>query len=373
MKILLATGLYAPEIGGPATHTAILEREMPERGIFVHTVPFSSVRKYPKIVRHLLYMVFLFKKVRGVDIVYALDPVSVGVPAYIVALIARKKFILRVPGDYAWEQAVGRYGATDTLDDFSKNIRSQPPMVRVLWFLQGFVARRADAVVVPSLYMKKIVSLWRVSEARLSVVYTAFSPAENSFNKNELRSELGYTGFVVVSIGRLVPWKGFRALIDAIERASKTIAHIQCFIIGDGPEKEMLASYIQEKGLHEYVKILPPQLKNDLAGSISGADVFVLNTGYEGFSHQLLEVMSLRVPIITTPVGGNVELITDQKEGLLITHNDAGAIAEAIKKVASENELAVSLTLAAWDRVQSFSSFRMVEGICVVFNEVVKK
>ena len=49
---------------------------------------------------------------------YALDPVSVGLPASLAALVLGKKFILRVAGDYAWEQGRQRFGVTDELDEF---------------------------------------------------------------------------------------------------------------------------------------------------------------------------------------------------------------------------------------------------------------
>ena len=55
MKIVLATGIYPPEIGGPATYARILEEEMPRRGIEVTVYPFRAVRHLPRIVRHVAY------------------------------------------------------------------------------------------------------------------------------------------------------------------------------------------------------------------------------------------------------------------------------------------------------------------------------
>lgn len=371
MKVLLATGLYAPEIGGPATHTAILEREMSQFGIEIISVPFGSVRHYPKIIRHAMYVVALLKKVRGVDVIYALDPVSVGLPALFVAWVARKKFVLRVAGDYAWEQAAGRYGVTLFLDEFVKRMGEQPLPVRVLGAFQRFVAKRADRVVVPSEYLKRIVETWGVRSELFSVVYTAFAPMRVKEDKEEIRAMLGYAGSTIVSVGRLVPWKGFRTLIDVTYKLSRDYPDITCVIIGDGPEHSALVAHAKERGMETHVRFVDRQPKQALAVALSGADVFVLNTSYEGFSHQLLEVMALGVPIVTTPVGGNTELLTDEREGLLVPYDDTKELVRAITRLLQEKSLRESVTAAARERVKEFSTPRMVEGIRQVLESVV--
>ena len=103
MKILIATGLYPPDIGGPATYTALLEKELPQHGIEVTVAPFSSVRHLPKGIRHVAYFLTLMRMSRNVSFIYALDPVSVGVPALFASILRFKPFILSVRGDYAWE------------------------------------------------------------------------------------------------------------------------------------------------------------------------------------------------------------------------------------------------------------------------------
>ena len=55
---------------------------------------------------------------------------------------------------------------------------------------------------------------------------------------------------------------------------------------------------------------------------LKAGDIFILNTGYEGFSHFLLEAMAMEIPIITTRVGGNAELIESGKDGVLVEYND---------------------------------------------------
>lgn len=94
---------------------------------------------------------------------------------------------------------------------------------------------------------------------------------------------------------------------------------------------------------------------------IKAADCFVLNTGYEGLSHQLLEVMAIGTPIITTPVGGNVEIITHEKSGLLAPHNDRDMFGVHIRRMSTDAALRNTCTEGASQYVKGFTMLRMVD------------
>ena len=83
IHICIATGLYPPDIGGPATYTVFLEKHADELGVDFTVVPFGSVRTYPPILRHLVYLGKLIMHGRHADVLYALDTISVGVPAFV--------------------------------------------------------------------------------------------------------------------------------------------------------------------------------------------------------------------------------------------------------------------------------------------------
>src|SRR3970282_2746467 len=98
----------------------ILNDELPKRGIEAVVLSFDEVRHLPKVVSHILYFAKIFTKGHDCDIIYAQDPVSVGLPAFLAAAVLRKKFFLKVVGDYSWEQGVQRFGVDESLDDFVK-------------------------------------------------------------------------------------------------------------------------------------------------------------------------------------------------------------------------------------------------------------
>jgi glycosyltransferase involved in cell wall biosynthesis len=363
MKITIATGLYPPEIGGPATYATMLESELPDKGIEVSVVPFGWVRHYPKIIRHFVYAYKLWRESKGSDIIYALDPVSVGVPAMLVSKLTRKTFLVRVPGDYAWEQGQLRFGVTDRLHDFIEKRLSYGFRVSLLCRLEGYVARQARQVVVPSNYLKQIVEKWSVDSKKITVINSSLHKIEIGESREAIRKQFNFTDPTLVSAGRLVPNKGFIQLIKVFSRIKKTHPKAQLVIVGDGPQESAIEDLLLAEDLVSSVRLMGSLTQDALGAVIKGADVFVLNTAHEGLSHQLIEVMDLGTPIVTTNVGGNPELITNGVEGLLVEYNDTEALEEAICRVLNHPESVERMIQSARARSKDFDRGRTIEQI----------
>jgi glycosyltransferase involved in cell wall biosynthesis len=316
MKLLIATGVYPPESGGPATYTKLLEERLPRRGIAVTVLPFKTVRHLPKALRHIAYLCKCLYAARGATLIYALDTVSVGFPAALAARILGKKFVVRVPGDYAWEQGRQRFGVTEQLDAFQSKKYSAP--VETLRKVQTFVLNSASRVVVPSRYMESIVSKW-IDAKKIRVVYSSVdTPVPESISRPE--------GFLVVTAARNVPWKGIEGIQKAVARE-----HSWKFFLAENlPRAKAL-------------------------GWVSSADVFVLNSTYEGLSHALIEAMMLGTPVVATRVGGNPELIRDGVDGILIEPNNEQALYEALLSIKHDPESALLRAQSAKERAKQFS------------------
>jgi glycosyltransferase involved in cell wall biosynthesis len=208
MKILITTELYPPELGGSAVYSKTLKEMLPVRGFQVTVLPFSQVRKYTKILRHLMYFFLILREGRDVDIVYAQDPISVGFPSMCAAFLLHKKFVLKMVRDYAWEQAVQRFGFLGTPEEFQS--AKVPLGVDVLRHLERLVARSARIVVVPSKYLGTLVHLWGVSPKKVKLVYSGVEHLGDTGNKMVLRGLIHFHGSLLISVGRLVPWEGVR-------------------------------------------------------------------------------------------------------------------------------------------------------------------
>jgi len=370
-KILIATGLFPPEVGGPATYSKLLLEELPKHGFEVSVVPFRITRRFPKIIRHIAYFFVILRRGKNADIIFAQDPVSVGLPALCAARVLKKRFLLKVVGDYAWEQGVGRFGVTESLDVFSKK-KSRHTLVRFLQRVERYVARHAEQVIVPSEYLKRIVGNWGVNEKKIVVVYNGFRVQTLETNKETLRGLLSFQGTLIMSAGRLVPWKGFETLIELTQRLAHRFPDIKLIIAGEGPEEAALKRSIQKLGLESRVVLMGVLSKDVLSRYLSAADIFVLNTFYEGFSHQLLEVMAVGTPIVTTNVGGNPELITNAKDGLVVDYNDKKALEKAIVSVLEDAELRKKLSENAKRKVTHFSEEKMLNELTHILKNYVE-
>lgn len=357
MRLVLATPLYPPEPGGPATYAKLLGEKLPVRGTVVEIVKFSDVSFYPKLVRHFAYFWRVFRAALGADAVYALDPVSTGLPACLAAMLARKPLYVRIAGDYAWEQGTQRFGVTDMLDEFVTK-DSYGMAVKLLKNVQTYVARKAKRVVVPSDYLKRMVAAWGIPEENIVVVYNA---APKFGEGAELPRPKDAPSSYIVTLCRLVPWKGVAALIRVLEELRAKGENVSLVVIGSGPEEQRLKRMAVHLKLKEYVVFTGALPSAAAHAYVKHADAFILNTRYEGFSHVLLEAFALGTSVITTNVGGNAELVEHEKTGLIVPFDDVTALTDAVTRVRSDAALRDRLTTNARVKVGEFSRDRVAD------------
>jgi glycosyltransferase involved in cell wall biosynthesis len=322
------------------------------------------------VIRHIVYTWKLFQKSKTANCIFALDPVSVGVPAAVVSKIRNAPLLLRLGGDYAWEQGKQRYGVLDTLDEFVHKPHTYSWQVRLLVCLERWVAKSAKRVIVPSQYLGRIIEAWGVDAKNIQVIYSAHKPLNLEKTKAQYKDAYGYTYPTIISVGRLVPWKGFTELIDAVAFLKKEFPTIRLLIGGDGEQKEFLETHAHALGVADQVSFLGALSRHDMACHVAAADVFVLNTSYEGLSHQLLEVMEVGTPIITTIAGGNTELVTSGKEGLLVSVKDTPALVEAMKEMLANKDLQTTCTTEAAKRVKEFSDEAMIAKLVALIHSI---
>lgn len=333
-RILITTGIYPPDIGGPATYAKQLADGLaPEYEVKVlaysHVVPWM-----PKPFRQITYALKAWRLARHSDIVYALSTMSVGVASALAARWAGKKFFVRVAGDRAWEDAVNAGKTHLLLDDFQK-LKNRGMRHRV----QVWACDQAQAVIVPSSYLGRLVKGWGIDEEKIRVVPNGVLIETSSETKEHARNALGIHGKIILSAGRLVPWKGFRLLIKLMPQLLDLNPFFRLVIVGDGPDRGYLAAMIKNLNLQQKILLVGKKSPQELAHYLHAAELFVLNTGYEGFSHQLLEVMAAGVPVITTNVGGNRELMRQGENGFMIKYNDEFNLLEAIRTLWESAEL----------------------------------
>ncbi len=383
MKILLATGIYPPDIGGPATYTKTLAQNLAKLGHQVKIVTYSNENKQADekslisvyrisrqqniFWRYLKYFFKVWRLSGWADIVYVQGPISEGLPSWLACAIGRKKFILKIVGDYAWEQGRQRFGIKDLLDDFQDKKYSLK--VELMRFGQKKVAQAASIIIVPSYYLKSIVKKWGIAGSKIKVIYNAVVAPKIKISRQQAKEKLGLKGDIIISVGRLVPWKGFGVLVGLMPDLLKINPAFRLIIIGEGKEQERLKVQIKELGLKDKVKILDKMPPQSLWTFMRAADFFVLNSAYEGLPHIVIEAMSLELPVIVSNIGGNREVVKHKQTGWLVELNNKQELKEAILELWQNKELASFLARSAGREVRKFSYQTMLDNLIKVFYE----
>ena len=367
MRVLFVSNLFPPDIGGPATHISRLAAELHDRGYAVRAVvctdgdtgpgpepyPVKRIsRRLPVPLRFARVFIWVWLWALRSDIVYVN---GLELPAVFGGAAAFKPRILKVVGDFAWEYATRQLWTTDTIDEFQT--RRYAVKVELVRLAQRLYCKFATRVVVPSLYLKGLVGGWGVPPGKVVVINNALtSRPEIRIGADELRRAIGVDGPMALTVARLYSWKK----IDDLIRMSLSFGSgVTLVVAGDGPERGFLESLAKTEGAR--VKFIGAVPQADVYSYLAAADVFVLNTSYEGMSHVLLEARWAGARIVTTTVGGNLEILQDRVNALLVDYGDHKAMIEAVRALLSDRSLGCQLSHAARQGLAQYRWDRLVE------------
>ncbi len=365
MRFLIAADIFPPVGGGPAIYAAGFSNALVENGDEVTVVSLTpdsridvtsatvfSVTQKNKLLKYFEYFGLLLKQARKADVVYAMGPVNAGLPALLAARLFGKKFVVKVVGDYAWEQSFQRFGVTELIDEFQT--KKYSGVTRRLQIVEKFVARSADLVIVPSEYLKKIVVGWDVLADKVKVIYTAveFTKLSEPVVKNPDETWI-LTG------PRLVPWKGIKALISVLRKISTDFPKVRLKIFGDGPERNNYEAFAKTLGVADNVEFLGFIPNSKVLGYMQQSEIFILNSGYEGLSHVLAEALHANCKVLASNVGGNPEVIVPGKTGQLFTYNNEAEIEKVIRESLQDN----ARGFVSNSRTDFFAKFEFTEMV----------
>jgi teichuronic acid biosynthesis glycosyltransferase TuaC len=144
---------------------------------------------------------------------------------------------------------------------------------------------------------------------------------------------------VLISVGGLVERKGFHRVIEQLPALRRRFPNLLYLIVGgesaEGNIRPQLEQQVADLGLHETVKFMGVVKPLDLKCYLSAADIFVLATRNEGWANVFLEAMACGLPVVTTDVGGNGEVVCREGLGIIVPFGDGEALATAIAKALS--------------------------------------
>jgi glycosyltransferase involved in cell wall biosynthesis len=256
---------------------------------------------------------------RTSDIVFAN---GLDLEARIVAALLRKPALHKVVGDRAWEIARVRGWFQGTLDDYQSSKKSL--RLRFLDRLRDMSLACARLIVTPSEYLAKIVRGWQIESRPIEIIHNS-TPLENAVG--QLPKLPPFQGKTVCTVCRLVPWKG----VDRLIKALTVIDNTRLVVAGEGAERHNLMRQARMHGVSNRVVFLGQIGQNEVNAVLKQADVFVLNSSYEGLPHVVLEAMAAGVLVVATDVGGTAEVVTHRETGLLVQSGDDAALLSALR------------------------------------------
>jgi teichuronic acid biosynthesis glycosyltransferase TuaC len=155
-----------------------------------------------------------------------------------------------------------------------------------------------------------------------------FTPVD----RQEARRRLGIPADsqVIVSVGALIPRKGYHLLIPAFAELARKSPNLRLYIVGEGESRGELEKLARENGVHERVSLVGSKPNDELKYWFSAADVSCLASSREGWANVLLESLACGTPVVATRVWGAPEVINSPQLGILVDQT-VESIGEGLK------------------------------------------
>jgi glycosyltransferase involved in cell wall biosynthesis len=345
------SGIWPPDVGGPASHAPELAAFLLRRGWDVEAVvtadsspaperfPLRWVsRRIPVGARHAAVAALIARRARNADVVYATSMLG---RASAAASIARRPLVVKLVADEAYERCRRRGLFDGDLDEFQRFPGDR--RVRALRRARDVALRRATHVVCPSSYLAGLAVAWGVPASNVTVLPNPAPPVPDLPGRAELRERLGIDGPTVVFAGRITRQKALDVALDAVARVSG----VTFLVAGDGPELAAVRRRSAALGLDGRVRFLGPQSRLGVLELFAAADASLLSSSWENFPHAVVEALAVGAPVISTSVGGVAEVVHDGENGLLVPAGDVEALAGAIERYFADGDLRERLRAAA--------------------------
>jgi glycosyltransferase involved in cell wall biosynthesis len=354
VKVAVVSGIWPPDVGGPASHAPEFADFLHGRGHDVVVVttadarpeprPYAvswTPRRYPPGVRHFVGAGFVHRAARDADVVYSTGMLG---RSALGSRLAGAPLVQRLAGDPAYERALRRGLTTAPLDRFQQERGAR---IAALRRTRDRALGRAARIVVPSEAFAGVVAGWEIAPGRIEVVPHAVS-APRLGDRDELRRLHGLDGPTLVFAGRLVPQKALGVALRAVARNDG----VTLLLAGDGPERARVEALAREVGLDGRARFLGARPRATVFELLRAADASLLSSDWESFGLVVAEALAVGTPVVAAAAGGVSEVLEDGCNGLLVPAGDVDALAEAIGRFFADGELRSRLRAAAAESVR---------------------
>ena len=307
MRILIAAGIYPPDVGGPATHVKKLadgfklagwETRVVTYGNPVDPEVFGVSRKIPFGLRHFFYFAKCLGAAWDSDIIYAQDATAVGLPALLTAKIFRKRFFIRIGGDILWERAVERDKYFVSVSEYHQqglHLIDRPIIYRLI----KYILINSEGIVVTTSLLKDIyTNFYGINPEKIKIILnpTMIRP------ELEVNNSLGQG--IILFAGRFVAYKNLEFLIRVFDKARQKLFMGELCLIGQGPDKIKLEKVAKTLASANHITIQPALPQKELFEKIHQAMICIGPALTEFNPNFILECLSFGKPVLLSRENG---------------------------------------------------------------------
>jgi glycosyltransferase involved in cell wall biosynthesis len=356
VKVLVVSGIWPPDVGGPASHAPDVARFLAARGHGVEVVTTADAapapeefpvrwvsRSLPVGVRHVRGAALVRSRARRADVVYTTGMFGRSSAG---SLAAGRPYVVKLTADPAFERSRRRGLVEGDVDEFQAG--GGGPLGFALRRARDFELRRAANVYCPSAYLRRLVISWGIPPEAVSVLP---NPVPTLGELPEVRRN----GHTLAFAGRLTAQKSLDRALEAVAGAEG----VRFVIAGDGPDRPGLERRARELGIAERVEFVGAQPRQRVVELFRSADATILSSSWENFPHTVVEALAVGTPVLAMEAGGVGEVVQDGVNGLLVPAGDTAALADAVRRYFSDDALRGRLRAAAAQSVAAYAQERV--------------
>jgi glycosyltransferase involved in cell wall biosynthesis len=357
--VLVVSGIWPPDVGGPASHAPEVAAFLHGRGHDVEVVttawaaparePYPVrwvARRLPVGVRHLEGVRLVRAGGARADVIYTTGTFGRSSAG---ALLAGVPYVVKLTSDPAFERARRRGLYRGTLEEFQQDAGGA--RAALLRRARDAELRRAAHVLCPSVYLRELALRWGLVPERVSVLPNPAPPSSPLPGREELRRSFELNGAALAFAGRLTRQKSLEVALEALARTDG----VELLLAGDGDEREGLERRAAELGLGARVRFLGPLPRERVLELFRAVDAALLSSSWENFPHTVVEALAVGTPVLATATGGVAEVVHDGRNGLLVPPGDADALAEAVRRFFADGKLRARLRRTAAPSVVDYT------------------
>ena len=363
MRVLIVSGIWPPDVGGPASHAPDVAQFLRGRGHEVEVVttadsppparpyPVRAVPRHYRIgVRHVRGAALVRQRASEADVVYTTGMFGRSAAG---STLARKPYVVKLTADPAFERSRRRGIVAGNVDDFQT--QGGGATVALLRFARDAELRHAAHVFTPSVYLRDLALTWGVAAERVSVLPNPAPVLGELGQREELRRRFGLNGATLAFAGRLTAQKALGSALEAVAGANG----VKLVIAGEGPEREPLEARAGELGIGDRVTFIGAQPRERIIELFHAADAAILSSSWENFPHTVVEALAVGTPVLAMEAGGVSEVVHDGVNGLLVAAGDTAALGEAVRRYFADEGLRERLRSAAAASVDEYAPERV--------------